>query len=583
MKHHFRRFNIRGTTFLFIGWGPISLFLYAVFLCLVSLYFVNPQWDEYLDFAGCVGAANHLLAFLRGGSTDISTITSDLEWYGNSFRWPAYLLWALQNGFPVQIQGGPQSYDQFLLSGFSSSIHVTAVCYAVLGVYIYSRIITKLSINRLVGSASIFCFCLSPFWLSNATWNLKDMPVAVSLLFVELLALYSPGSYKPFLGSDRHRFWIVSVTLAFILATKYAYLPLVALLSFIYVSSRYLYNYAHPISYWMTISSSRLIRRAVHVLRDVFFQVSGAFVLSLFLTPQILGNPLYPLRAINYFFRHPVVSVNRDQAISFFISRFSYLISPAFFVLIFVASLGLLSFFRGSRLLRYCSLSYVQVSSVIVCAFCFLPFLFCVVPVLISGRSFYGPDLRHIIWIYPPCLLFVTISAQYALLRCSKIPRLLLRIAISASVLISLIELLMIAPHFYSYLGVLPLHSGQQVIDSSLILSRYSPGRTPELHRDLILSCAQQNTCSTLITAFNESQPLNVLSSWSFPLNPSYYKSYLRLGDSMTSSTFFSHIGYSLTVDQSDPCPMIEYGRKWPTRSFSSLKICKMHIRSGLQ
>ena len=340
--------NFSGDKRFISFWRSAGLLLYALFLVLIALNHVNPQWDEYLDFAGCVGATNHLFAFLRGHITDISTITSDLEWYGNAFRWPAYLLWGLQSGFPVKIQDGSLSYDHFLLSGFSPSMHIVAVAYAVFGVYLYSRIITRLSLNRLIGWASILCFALSPFWLANATWNLKDLPVAVALLVVEALSLVPSDSQRKSLVGERLRYLIVTVVLALILATKYAYLPLVVLLSLLYSFSRLsAVFFAQRVSLGFRSLLSFLMRAVPCLVRQAALQILFAFIVSILFTPQALGNPLYPLQAFGYFFRHPVVAIDRAQALGFFISRASYLVTPSVLAFAIVSSLGLFAFFAG--------------------------------------------------------------------------------------------------------------------------------------------------------------------------------------------------------------------------------------------
>ena len=584
MKDSSCSIGFRGKQPIGLGIRSTLLLVYALFLLIISLFLVNPQWDEYLDFAGCVGAANHLLAALRGDLTDISTITSDLEWYGNAFRWPAYLLWSLQKGFPVQIPGGSQSYDQFLLSGFSSSIHITAVFYAVFGVYIYAHIIARLSLNRLIGWASIFCLSLSPFWLSNATWNLKDLPVATALLVVELLSLSSSRPGHPFLGSERRRFWVVSFILALILATKYAYLPLVFLLSFLYVSSRCLLDYsADSASFCLKSSLSLLSSTGFSVVRNALVQILCALILSLLFTPQILGNPLYPVNAFEYFFSHPVVSINRVQSISFFVSRLSYLITPALLLLIVLSCLGLWRFLSNLRVWAHRPIGQVGLRKAIVFGFCLLPTLFAVCPVLISGRTLYGPDLRHFIWIYPSALLCFAIAADYALRSSPRVLRSLLRAFVMLSIIITLLELLIVTPHFYSYLGVAPFHSRERVVESGLILSRYSPGRTPELHSDMFLNCARDRDCSSILSPLWGVPPIDASLSFSFPLNPSYYHAYLRLRGRSSAPSLFHALRYSLTVRQAELCSTIEYGRDWPVRFFSSLQICPIDIRQSLK
>ena len=576
LKETFSLNNSSGHSRFISIWRSASLFLYGLFLSLIALYLVNPQWDEYLDFAGCVGVANHLFAFLRGHITDISTITSDLEWYGNAFRWPAYLLWGLQSGLPVKIQDGSLSYDHFLFSGFSSSMHIVAVSYAVLGVYLYSRIITRLSLNRLIGWASTLCFALSPFWLANATWNLKDLPVAVALLVVEVLSLVPSDSQRKSFAGERLRYWIVTVVLALILATKYAYLPLVVLLSLLYSFSRLsAVFFAQRVSLGFRELFSFLMKALPCLVRQAALQILFAFIVSIVFTPQILGNPLYPLQAFGYFFRHPVVAIDRAQAFDFFVSRASYLVTPSVLAFAIVSCFGLFALFGWwRRRITSFRMAEHSLEKIVVFAFFGIPALLAVVPILASGRSFYGPDLRHVIWIYAPFLLCLAVLADGSMRRCSEPLKTIFQYFISLAVLIGLLEVAVIAPHFYSYLGIAPFHSGQFIDEQKLILSKYSPGRTPELHRDMILSCGNDDSCSSILGRLRQNQHESGMPRLSFPLNPSYFQSYLRLGDREYSSSSFQNLSYSLRVRESDDCSVIEYGRDWPVRLISSLETC---------
>ena len=203
--------------------GLLSLLLYFLFLSLTAIFLIPPTWDEYLDFSGCVGAANHLLAALLGQSTDIITITHDLEWYGNAYRWPAYILWALTSGFPVKIPEGMYSYDQFLSSSFSSSIHIVAVLYSAIAIFLYAKILRRLSVSKSLYLFSIFTLALSPFWLANSFWNLKDLPVSVPMLAILYLSINKKNTKKCKLFKAIG----VAALLGTVLANKYAYAPLV--------------------------------------------------------------------------------------------------------------------------------------------------------------------------------------------------------------------------------------------------------------------------------------------------------------------------------------------------------------------
>ena len=551
-----------------------AFLVYAVVLLLISLLLVNPQWDEYLDFAGCVGAANHLLAILRGYSTDISTITSDLEWYGNGFRWPAYLLWVAQAGFPVQIHDGPLTYDHFLLSGFSSSIHIVAALYAVLGVYFYWKILSKLSLTSVFRWASVLSFSCSPFWLGNAVWNLKDLPIAVSVLAIQFASLLPWSESRHNGRRELISFWLTAFALSLILSSKYAYLPLVLLLSLTYCSSRILMAKAYNSNAGIGLSfiCSPLILRQL-VVKTLFLSLI-AFSLSFLLTPQVFGNPLYPLRSIQYFAAHPVVNVNRLQAINFFVSRLSYLLTPVLWV---VSLLGITACFR--LLLRArCEcpgrLDIQTLRKLIVLSFGVLPFMFAVLPVLIAGRTFYGPDLRHVIWVYPSALLALFLLADSFCRRSYGLQKILLNVLVLSSLSLTLVETAIIFPHFYSYLGLSPYHLVRNLQDHRLILSRYLPGSSPELHRDMFLSCAQSDQCQALLDSIRDSSPVDGVASFSFPINPDYYKAYLRLGQAISTKTLYPLLGYELTVREAGICSEIKYSREWPSPIHSSLTYC---------
>ena len=154
---------------------------------------------------------------------------------------------------------------------------------------------------------------------------------------------------------------------------------------------------------------------------------------------------------------------------------------------------------------------------IIVFAFFGIPALLAVAPVLASGRSFYGPDLRHVIWIYPPLLLCLAVLADGSMRRCSESLKTILKCFISFAVLIGILETAAIAPHFYSYLGIAPFHSGQFIDEQKLILSKYSPGRTPELHRDMILSCGNDDSCSSILGRLRQNQHESGMPRLSFP------------------------------------------------------------------
>ena len=73
---------------------------FAIVLAIVFFLFAIPAfmlggvtWDEIFDFEGVNGAFWHGINTVKGLKPDLSTITFDLEYFGNATRWPTYFTW----------------------------------------------------------------------------------------------------------------------------------------------------------------------------------------------------------------------------------------------------------------------------------------------------------------------------------------------------------------------------------------------------------------------------------------------------------------------------------------------------------
>ena len=547
------------------GTAWIALSLYFLFLAFTSVFFVPPTWDEYLDFSGCVGAANHLFAALRGQSTDIATITHDLEWYGNAYRWPAYILWALVSGIPVKIPAGPYSYDQFLASSFSSSIHITAALYGCIAIYFYAKLLRRLVESTFLRLFSLFVLASSPFWLSNSFWNLKDLPIAFPVLGVLYLSTLKAKNSR----NLRIYILLASALLGTILANKYAYAPLVAV-------SAALYSYS---ILWVPIvgCSKASLRSSLLSFLGLFFCVlSAALLVSILLTPQVVGNPLYPLESTRYFASHPLISYNHSLSIEFLVSRASYLLSPSLLLLLTLGSLRGISLIFWKKQNDEHLHPWFSRERALLHVYSWLITSIYLIPVIATGRTFYGPDLRHLIWLYPLILLSLTVASDGFLQTCSSRARKLLIVALSFSFLVGFLEVLAIYPHYYSYRGVLPFSPEEQGSDRPLILSKYNPYAAPEMQAQMFMECSLDHECAGHLNVSGRLQKSSV-SGFTYPMNPSYVSAYVRLGKNANSFPLYRFLGYRFFVDENDKtssCIRANYVRHRIFYS-SSIAICK--------
>ena len=555
----------KNTYFPRLSW--FFLLLYFLFVSATAVFFVPPTWDEYLDFSGCVGAVNHLLAFLRGQPTDIVTITHDLEWYGNAYRWPAYLLWTIASGFPVRIAEGVTTYDQFLASSFSSSIHLVSSLYGVIGVLLFGIILQELPVRRGLRIFSIVLFAFSPIWLSNSFWNLKDLPVVIPLLCIILLSLKSIKSRSRL----RLNILLVSLLLGTILSNKYAYFPLVANLALLFSFS---IVFLRPNGKCLVSIKTKMLR----FLWMIFVICLTSILFSFALTPQILGDIAYPVKAISYFASHPLVNYDHKSSLQFLLSRFSRLLSPSLMLLLILASLG---FSQKLASLRRSSNTPIEVhakrADAIIVLYAIVPALTYILPILSSGRTFYGPDLRHIIWLYPGLILLLTTLSEKFLSSLSATRSKAVSLLLSAVLGLTTFEIFSIYPHYYSFLGFHPLLYGAEkaVPVRRLVLSTYSPSFVPEVQSEMLrnyytLSGSEPDSFPRAGTASYGSKVTRV----TFPINPSYLRAYERLTTRIPSFPVYSLLGYKLAIDGSGGCDDIVYKKTNPL-FFSSARVCR--------
>lgn len=162
-----------------------AILLYAC-LALTSLVKGGITWDEVLDFEGANGAFWHAINTLKGGNPDYSSITFDLEYYGNYTRWPIYLLWRLlQLSAWENLQGLPRA-SFIVVSGYSGLNHLSSIACGILAAFFLYKITCRLyPSSRFISPALLLTL---PVWIGHSWFNSKDIPLALSYL------IYTYGS-----------------------------------------------------------------------------------------------------------------------------------------------------------------------------------------------------------------------------------------------------------------------------------------------------------------------------------------------------------------------------------------------------
>ena len=546
-------------------------FLFFVLIALFTgIFMIPPTWDEYLDFSGCIGAFNYGVAVLRGNSIDLESITHDLEWYGNAFRWPAYLLWGLLSRFPVEIPEGPNSYDIFLSSLFPQAVHFVSVLYASLGLYLFWKLLEVVDVTRRTRWIGALIYATSPILLSNSFWNLKEIPIGVAILF-SLYVTILQSTATP--GSRRRLVLFVAnaASMGLILGNKFAYFPIVVLIgicSSVYTYSPIIFSERacvlstpsfrfRPIQSWISI-----------LLFNLFLLFVSALLVAFLVTPQWWGIPTYPYDSIRFFATHPLVHVDHALSIEFFLSRLSYVLSPPIVAILLLILLSLLLYTPQAKLLAS-SLSKSQ-SFVLICGTAIASFY--VLPILLSGRVMYGHDLRHLVWFYPLVLCCLIILFDRVLGITPRNARKIAATALSISFVFFLIEFIGIYPYLNSYAGLFPV---ERVKDFSatkerLLLSFYFPERSPEMLAPLLYQCSEDTRCVDQLKAY----PPEAIKT-SFPSNQPYLDAYVRLALQGKAPQYVTPPSMLLKEAKRDgSCPTISLQKRFLAKFSSRLSPC---------
>lgn len=164
---------------------PLISGLIWILLAFHSLSTGGVTWDEMLDFEGVNGAFWHGLNWLKGVHPDLTTITFDLEWFGNATRWPTCLLWRGLMIVPWERITILSRTQILLVSSHFGLNHLNAMAFALLGIGLTAALAWQLA-GRRAGLCARALLLLLPTWMGHGWMNSKDIPMATSYLLYTL-------------------------------------------------------------------------------------------------------------------------------------------------------------------------------------------------------------------------------------------------------------------------------------------------------------------------------------------------------------------------------------------------------------
>ncbi|MEB3242534.1 MAG: hypothetical protein VKO44_02765 [Cyanobacteriota bacterium] len=399
--------------------GVLISALVWLLLAWQSLWQGGVTWDEMLDFEGLNGAFWHGLNGLKGAHPDLTTITYDLEWFGNATRWPTYLLWRLLMIIPWERITTLSRTQTLLVSGYFSLNHLNAMVFALGGIGLTAALAWQLA-GRRAGIFAGALLLLLPTWLGHGWMNSKDIPMATSYL------LYTLGTTLLLRG---RRGGAVSrlVGIGLMSGSRVGSLVFLALSEGVLLAP----------------GGRRTPRRWLGSL-------AGGLLLGFLLTPQAWGDPLgYPLAAMRF--------ISQRQGTGDSPGALRYIASNLFDLLPSPLLLGLALLLVTTVLGRRASGHGLP--PVLLALPTLLQLLIPPTLLIVGGKSIYN-ELRHLLMIQPPLCVLAGLGYARATRLAGQAPgtgpasRLLIRSLLSlagVATAVLLLELLLLSPYHYTY------------------------------------------------------------------------------------------------------------------------------------
>ena len=439
---------------LIIKFTCASYLLFFVVSAVHSLALGGPTWDELLDFEGVNGAFWHAINYLKGLNPDPSTITYDLENYGNATRWLTYLVWRLLNVFPWEASDNISREALVVSSSYFGINHVTAICYGFLGVVLTGLLAKQLADTK-AALFSALLLGLLPIWLGNTWMNSKDIPFAAAYIAYTL-------SFTVYLTNKRSQLPLLARLSRVIRITSIALLTgsRIGSLSFLIPSEIFFL----------------LIKRRSY-LKSNFPELLGGLLFGFILTPQAWGDPVgYPFTTIK-FFSHMAPSVDRMNLVAYITKQLADTV-PAVLLLGIVFTLLYYLAHKKIRIRRAYMPLFLQLS--------IAPIL-----LLVSSKSTYD-SLRHLLFVYPPLCIIAGIG--YSKLTTDfkrNLPQACVVLIATLLAILLVVDNLSLSPYQYTYRSEL----------SHLISSSPSRDYWAFSAKETFVSCFKDDQCKRQLSS----------------------------------------------------------------------------------
>ena len=452
----------------------LALALYGI-LAVFSLASGGVTWDEILDFEGVNGSFWHAINTLKGHNPDYSSITHDLEYYGNFTRWPVYILWRLFQVSPWEnFQGLPRSAF-LIVSGYVGLNHLSSITFGLLAALLVYKIADRLYPSaRYIAPALLLTL---PAWIGHSWFNSKDIPLASSYLLYTLGSIItlqlsfrgitsSPARSCVFgIREEPFAFLARSLGIAALVGSRLGMLPFVLLSDAIFLSL-----YLSFPAFW-------------RILRSLIFGLACAYVA----TPQAWRRPII---YINDTFEHYSARSAGETTWNTFV----YINSSLYETLPFLILIGLFCLAISFRKPR-------SFSEIAVYAPIFLQGFLVPVVLIARGTSLYN-ELRQIIFIYPSLVFLSSIGISRLL--SGHLPPILnmswessrkTYFVVVAVLWFSLVlQLVAITPYHYLYRSEL-----SRITKPQPALNRDYWGFSI---RELFVNCFRDSKCTTVVERF---------------------------------------------------------------------------------
>ena len=453
----------------------LILFAYVI-LAVNSLSIGGVTWDEILDFEGVNGAFWHAINTLKGAAPDYKTITFDLEYYGNFFRWPVYIFWRLTQVVPWENLSGLPRSSYVLASGYVGLNHLSSILFGLGSAFLLYRLALALRPSaRFLAPALLLSL---PVWIGHSWFNSKDVPLAFAYTIYTYGSTLSIQSCRATSQDALTRIQVYSIYvrnncdwllrtfgIAALVGSRLGMLPFLVI--------------------------SELVLFLINPTSRQFKRSASSFVLGIFgaylATPQAWTSPLTYLRDTLDHYAARTSGGNAFET-SLYISHHLFETLPLVLVIGILAFL--LCFKRATNPSLFSEFVPIGLQGVLV------PLV-----LIVTGKSLYN-ELRQILFVYPSYVFFASIGIACLAADSRSIgpvvpvflARRILLLMFSVFWIVLWLDNIMLSPYQYLYRSEL-----SRILNPSASLNRDYWGFSV---REVLGKCNRSESCSDELRRF---------------------------------------------------------------------------------